>query len=100
MDEVAECAEALDGVRRKERSGLTEWRYRGRLVARQLDDEQLVIRSEFAYRAALLAESPATFSVPTHYAKHMMVVATLENADADLVREAIETAWQLQRSAD
>ena len=35
--EEARLAEALPGVRRTEREGLAEWRYHGRLVARQLD---------------------------------------------------------------
>jgi hypothetical protein len=31
-------------VRRSTHGGLAEWRYQGRLVARQLDEEHLVIR--------------------------------------------------------
>jgi len=41
----------LEGVRRTERHGhFPEWRYHGRLVARQLDSGHLVIRIDFDFR--------------------------------------------------
>jgi hypothetical protein len=36
VDEVARLAGALAGVRRTTADGLAQWRYHGRLVARQL----------------------------------------------------------------
>lgn len=100
IDEVARCAEALDGVRSSCREGLAEWRYHGRLVARQLDDAHVVIRAGFDYRDALVHESPTTFSVPRRWAKHMMVVADLTSGIPELIEDAIEAAWQLQRGAE
>src|ERR1700677_4563346 len=100
IDEVARLAESLKGVRRRASDGLAEWRYHGRLVARQLDDEQLVIRADFDYRDLILRQFPGTFSVPTRYAKHMMVVADLASGEADAIENALETAWRLQRDAD
>lgn len=100
IDDVAHYAESLDGVRRSDRRGLAEWRYHGRLVARQLEDGRLVIRAEFSYRDALVRQSPATFDVPRRFARHMMVVADLTNGDRPAIEDAIEAAWQLQRSAD
>jgi len=99
IDDVARLAEALAGVRRTTRDGLAEWRYHGRLVARQLDDVHLIIRADFDYRDSILRQFPETFSVPTRYIKHMMVVADLAKGDAGPVEDAIEAAWQLQRSA-
>lgn len=99
IDEVARIAAAMTGVRRTAVRGLTEWRYHGRLVARQLDDVHLVIRAEFDYRDLLLRQFPETFSVPDRYIKHMMVVADLAGGDADAIEDALEAAWQLQRSA-
>ena len=64
------------------RRGLAEWRYHGRLVARQLDDAHVVIRADFDYRDSLLRQFPGTFSVPARYIKHMMVVADLAEGDA------------------
>ena len=100
MGDVARLAEGLAGVRSTTRQGLTEWRYHGRLVARQLDDLHLVIRAEFGYRDSLLRQFPATFSVPAQYRRHMMVVADLASGDAGAVEDALEAAWQLQWSAD
>jgi hypothetical protein len=37
IDDVARLADGLTGVRFKTSGGLAEWRYHGRLVARQLD---------------------------------------------------------------
>ena len=100
IDEVARLAEALAGVRRTTADGLAQWRYHGRLVARQLDDAHVVIRADFDYRASVLSQFPETFSVPTRYSKHMMVVADLANGDPGAIEDALEAAWQLQRSAD
>jgi hypothetical protein len=99
MDDAARSAEALAGVRRTTRRGLAEWRYHGRLVARQLDGERLVIRADFDYRDSMLRQFPGTFSVPPRYARHMMVVADLASGDAGAIEDALEAAWQLQRSA-
>src|SRR5437660_1234906 len=99
MGEVNNLAAALDGVRRTAPGGLAQWRYQGRLVARQLDDAHLVIRADFEYRDSMLRHFPGTFSVPSRYAKHMMVVADLAEGDAGAIEDAIEAAWRLQRSA-
>ena len=80
-------------MRRTAPGGLAEWRYHGRLVARQLDDAHLVIRD------SILRQFPGTFSVPARYIKRMMVVADLASGDAGAIEDALEAAWQLQRSA-
>lgn len=97
---MARLAGDLAGVRRTARDGLAQWRYHGRLVARQLDDVHLVIRADFGYRDAVLRQFPGTFSVPARYAKHMMIVADLARGDAGAIEDALDAAWQLQRSAD
>jgi hypothetical protein len=99
MRDLARIAEALVGVRLTAPTGLSEWRYHGRLVARQLDQSHLVIRTDFDNRGSLLRRSPQTFSVPTRYLKHMMVVADLATGDAGAIEDAVEAAWQLQRRA-
>ena len=98
IEEVARRAEALAGVRRTSADGLAQWRYHGRLVARQLDDAHVVIRADFDYRASLLRQFPETFSVPTRYRKHMMIVADLAKGDPGAIEDALEAAWHLQRS--
>jgi hypothetical protein len=99
IDDVARLAEGLAGVRRTAPEGLAEWRYQGRLVARQLDDVHVVIRADFDYRDSVLRQFPRTFSVPTRYIKHMMVVADLASGDDGAIEDALEAAWELQRSA-
>jgi hypothetical protein len=99
VDDLARLAEAMPGVRRSAREGLAEWRYHGRLVARQLDDIHVVVRADFDYRDSVLRQFPGTFSVPARYAKHMMVVADLAGGDAGAIEDAFEAAWLLQRGA-
>ena len=94
--ELSRLAAELDGVSERRREGLLDWRYRGRLVARQLDDSHVVIRASFELRDFLLQSFPETFSVPKRYAKHMMVVADLENGNADAIEDAVISAWELQ----
>ena len=100
ISEVDRLAGALAGVRPSTADGLAQWRYHGRLVARQIDDTHLVIRADFDYRDWLLRQFPGTFSVPARYSKHMMVIADLATGDAGAIEDALEAAWQLQRSAD
>lgn len=100
IGDIARLAGALAGVRRTAAEGLSEWRYHGRLVARQLDDAHLVIRADFDYRDSILRQFPETFSVPARYLRHMMVVADFARGDAGAVEDALEAAWQLQRAAD
>jgi hypothetical protein len=95
IDELGRLAEALPGVRRRDVDGRAQWRYRGRLVARRLDDAQVVIRADFERRALMVRDFPGTFSVPDRYRKHMMVVADLAG-DADAIEDALEAAWRLQ----
>jgi hypothetical protein len=40
--------------------GLAQWRYHGRLVARQLDDAHVVIRADFDYRDSVLRQFPSS----------------------------------------
>jgi hypothetical protein len=99
VGDVGRLAGDLAGVRSTESGGLTQWRYHGRLVARQLDDGHVVIRADFEYRDTILRQFPETFSVPARFVKHMMVVADLANGDAGAIEDALEAAWELQRRA-
>lgn len=99
IGDLARLAEGMPGVRRTARKDRAEWRYHGRLVARQLDESHVVIRADFDYRDSVLRQFPGTFSVPARYAKHMMIVADLASGDAGAIEDAFEAAWLLQRSA-
>jgi len=99
LADVSRLAAQLDGVVERRRDGLLDWRYRGRLVARQLDGTHIVIRASFDFRDFLLRSFPETFFVPPRFAKHMMVVADLENGNGDAVEDAVIAAWELQSGA-
>ena len=99
LDELGDLLGKLAGVRRTTSSGLAQWRYHGRLVARQLDDMHIVIRSDFEYRDVVIRQFPETFSAPGRFAKHMMVVADLAGSGI-AIEDALLAAWHLQRAAD
>ncbi len=96
VEEVNRIASALTGVARTSSGGLTQWRYKGRLVARQLDATHVVIRTDFAPRHQLLSRFPGTFHVPASYERHMMVVADLASGDGGAIEDALMAAWALQ----
>jgi hypothetical protein len=96
LADLSRLAAELEGVVERDRDGLLDWRYRGRLVARQLDDDHVVIRASFDFRDFLVQSFPDTFSVPKRFAKHMMIVADLENGSDDAIEDAVISAWELQ----
>jgi len=96
LEDVSRLTAELDGVVERRRNGLLEWRYRGRLVARQLDETGVVIRASFEFRDFLLQSFPETFSAPRRFAKRMMVVADLEHGNGEAIEDAVIEAWQLQ----
>ncbi len=96
LADLSRLAAQLEGVSENSRQGLLDWRYRGRLVARQLDERRVVIRASFDFRDFLLHSFPDTFSVPERFAKHMMIVADLENGNPDAIEDAVIAAWELQ----
>ena len=96
LADVSRLAAELEGVTERSRDGLLDWRYHGRLVARQLDDRRVVIRASFEVRDLLLQSFPETFSAPGRFAEHMMIVADLEGGNADAIEDAVIGAWELQ----
>jgi len=96
LTDLSGLSAQLDGVTERRRKGLLEWRYHGRLVARQLDHSHVVIRASFDFRDFLLQSFPETFAVPNRFRKHMMIVADLETGNADAIEDAIIAAWELQ----
>jgi hypothetical protein len=48
---------------------------------------------------SVLRQFPGTFAVPNRYLKHMMIVADLASGDAGAIEDALQAAWQRQRSA-
>ena len=50
LEELGRLAVRCDSVVERLRDSLREWRYQGRLVARQLDRIHVVIRASFEFR--------------------------------------------------
>ena len=96
LADLSQLAARLEGVTEHSRNGLLGWRYRGRLVARQIDDDHVVIRASFDFRDFMHQSFPETFSVPRRFAKHMMIVADLKNGNTDAIEDAVIGAWELQ----
>ena len=96
LADLSRLGAELEGVVEHSRNGLLDWRCHGRLVARQLDDNHVVLRASFDFRDFLLHSFPETFSVPKRFAKHMMIVADLEHGNADAVEDVVIAAWELQ----
>jgi hypothetical protein len=96
LADVSDIAAELDGVSERRSDGLLQWRYHGRLVARQIDETHIVIRASFDSREFLLRAFPDTFTVPRRFEKHMMIVADLAEGNPDAVEDAVIGAWELQ----
>jgi hypothetical protein len=96
-EEVAACAEALDGVKRKGTTTRPTWYVHDRLVVRLTDPVTAVVRVPLARREELLATYPETFGVPPRMEAHHKVEAYLDHADPAGVAEAIRLAWEVQR---
>ena len=100
MNEFGRIASSLPQVRQARSGDLLRWQCRGRLIARQLDGNQVVVRTPFDTRDVLLRQFPDTFSVPRRFEKHMMVVADLANGDEGAIEDALTSAWRLQTEPD
>ncbi|ANH38436.1 hypothetical protein I601_2008 [Nocardioides dokdonensis FR1436] len=100
LGELHELATSFDGVTRTTREGRARWELGGRLIAREVDATQVVVRVPFDLRDQLVLQHPDVFSVPRRFASHMLVVAALDSDDPDTrgaLEEAVAGAWELQR---
>lgn len=94
--DVDEYATSLAGCKRKGTASKPAWYVDDRLVARVVDDGELLVRASFAERERFVAADPETFGVPPRYEKHMKMQVMLAG-DAAAIRDAIRAAWELQR---
>lgn len=92
-DDVADFLATLPGCKQR---GTRAWYVDGRVVARLVAADELMIRCDFAAREQLVREDPETFGVPPAYEAHMKVQAMLAG-DADRIKAALRAAWELQR---
>ncbi len=97
ISEVRDHLSTLTGVKEQKRDGRLGWYVAGRLVARQEDDESIVIRSEIEERERLVDSDPESFAVTPRLEAHRKVLADLVRGDPAAIRAALTAAWELQR---
>lgn len=90
--------ETLAGVRLHADPRGRRWCVSNRLVARQVDDELLLIRCEFGPREQLLEADPQTFSVRPELEAHQKILADVVGGDVAAITAALDTAWEMQRA--
>ncbi|MFD7161416.1 hypothetical protein ACFV9C_42995 [Kribbella sp. NPDC059898] len=96
--EVCEIARSLAGVKEYPTDGALRWTIGGRLVARRLDEQSLVVRMGFARREILLQQYPEALFVPPRFDAHQKVVVRIDLADPGLISLVLREAWTLQTS--
>jgi hypothetical protein len=96
--DVEQFLGGLDGVRLHEDPRGRRWCLRNRLVARQVDESTLLIRTDFEPREDLLVKHPGTFSMRPNLEAHMKVLADVGHGDIAAVCGALRAAWKLQRA--
>lgn len=96
-DAVAEHLDGLEGIRVHEDPRGCRWCVSNRLVARQVDAELLLIRSDFEPRERLLEEHAETFSVRPALEGHQKILADVTNGDLAAITAALDAAWAMQR---
>jgi hypothetical protein len=57
-------------------------------------EEFLVVKTDFAERAALLEEDPETFFVTPHYESYPAVLVRLATVQPDQLQELLTDAWR------
>ena len=97
IEDVRALLAEYDDVREKGTSDRPGWYVHDRLVARQLDEDSLLVRADFDARERLLDDHPGMFSVPPSMEAHQKVVVELGLADTKGVRRALAEAVELQR---
>lgn len=97
LDDVSEIIAGLADVRQTSVLGRRRWQLGGRLIAREIDEHTVVIRSAFDHREHLLSAHPRLFSVSPRFEGHQMVLADLRQDADGAVVAALTAAYQLQQ---
>lgn len=96
LDDLSAIVETLPGARSGNQGGRRRWTLRGRLLAREIDQATVVIRTDFAAREDFLSRHPSTFTVSERFENHMMMLADLRRGDPAAIAEALQAAYRLQ----
>jgi hypothetical protein len=95
FDTVRQLALALPDVQERPSYGTPSFRVRDKLFARLLPDgESIVLKIDFAERAALTASAPETFSATPHYQNYPMMIVRLATVDPRELEQLLVGAWR------
>jgi hypothetical protein len=97
LERLGAHALSLPDVRERTSGSRRGWYVAGRVVARQEDEDFVMVRCGFIERERLLVDHPETFSVPPHMESHMKVLVDLVRGDESAALDAVTAAWVLQR---
>jgi hypothetical protein len=96
FDTAREIGLALPDTRESTSYGTPALKVRGKLLARLLEDpDVLVVRTEFEERKALMAEDAQTYFITDHYRNWPWVLVRLSRVDPDTLRDLLRRAWRL-----
>jgi hypothetical protein len=90
---------ALPGVEDSTAYGNLALKAHGKLLAcvpthRSAEPNSLVVKVDFADRAALLAEAPDVYYLPEHYVGYPSVLVRLSRVHADVLRDLLGMAYK------
>ena len=96
LDDLSRLNAQLDGVAERRRDGSCSI---GAITGAWSPANSTPATSSSARRSTrdfLVKSFPETFSVPERFTKHMMVVADLNEGNAEAIEDAVIGAWELQ----
>lgn len=93
IEELRAFVLSLDGVEEQSHQGRPDFRFGGKIVV-NLDesDQSITLKLPLDDQAALLARSEPGFSLPGGWAKHGWTTISLNDIDADEIKELIVEA--------
>jgi hypothetical protein len=97
--DVRRVALAMDETEERPSYGTPGFRVKDKLFARVLDDDNLVVKVDPAWRDAIVAAAPDVFYVTPHYEPHPWVVVRLGSLDRAALREILAEARRLAMPA-
>jgi hypothetical protein len=96
--QVEQFLAGLDGIRLHDDPRGRRWCVQNRLVARQVDESTLLIRTNFEPREDLLDKHSGTFSIRPNLEAHRKILADIGHGDMAAVCSALAVAWEMQRA--
>lgn len=95
FDEVRRLALGLPEVEQGTWFGTPAFKVRGKSFSRLREDGDLVVKTEFGHREALIEMRPETYFVTPHYQDYPYVLVRLAHVDAEELGDLLADAWAM-----